>query len=226
MSGLTIPVDTLIIPIENTQDPRFQGRVNSLQATYTQLFKENRDLSFFRNEALDSAYLDGRLNTRQLVCQLLSSEMYRDYIFAVNSNYRFVELCFERVLGRPASQAETMTWSSLLATQGLNGFAEALTDSEEYSTAFGDTQVPARRSAQLFSSNQGLPALPEQESNKRYDGPGREAQKYSYTGGSTYPWTGSRPPALLQKIGAVLVVAGVIEVTRVVLTIAASALLG
>ena len=226
MSGLTIPVESLIIPVEISQDPRFNGRVNSLQATYTQLFKENRNLSFFRNEALDSAYLDGRLTTRQLVCKLLSSEMYQDYIFAVNSNYRFVELCFERVLGRPASQSETMTWSSFLATQGLGGFAEALTTSEEYNTVFGDDQVPARRSAKLFSSSQGLPALPELASNKRYNGPGREAQKYGYTGGSTYAWDGSRPPALLRKIGAVLVVAGVIEVTRVVLTIAASALFG
>lgn len=224
MSGLTIPVDTLIIAPESSQASDFNTRADALKAIYKQLFKENRDLDFFHNVALESAYLQGQLTTRELVCQLLSSEMYRDYILSVNSNYRFVALCFERVLGRPATNTETMVWSSFLATQGLEAFAESLTNSEEYLAAFGDDGIPGRRSAQLSSSNQGLPALPEEQSRKRYAGDGWEAQLYGGSGGSTYPWKGTLPPGLLQKIGTVLVIAGAIEVARLFLTIASSAL--
>lgn len=208
MSGLTIPVDTLIIPPEHNQTSELNSRSDVLKAVYKQLFKENRDLEFFHNVALESAYLQGTLNTRELVCRLLCSEMYRDYILSVNSNYHFVSLCFERVLGRPASSSEAMTWSSFLATQGLDAFAEALTNSEEYMTVFGDDGVPARRSAKISSSNQGIPALPEEQSQKRYGIP-----TYFYL-----------PPDSIRKLGAVLVVAGAIEVIRIVVMLAASAL--
>ena len=118
------------------------NRADSLKAIYRQLFKENRDLDFFHNSAVDSAYLEGRLTTRQFVVKLLTSEMYQDYILAVNSNYRFVALCFERVLGRPATDAEVRVWSSLLATEGLTSFAKQLVNSDEYSVAFGEHKLP------------------------------------------------------------------------------------
>ncbi|NEO86950.1 MAG: phycobilisome Linker polypeptide [Spirulina sp. SIO3F2] len=208
MSGLTIPVDTLIISPESNQTSELDSRSDVLKAVYKQLFKENRDLEFFHNAALESAYLQGQFNTRELVRRLLCSEMYRDYILSVNSNYHFVGLCFERVLGRPASKSEVMTWSSFLATQGLDAFAEALTNSEEYMTVFGDNGVPARRSAKISSSNQGIPALPEEQSQKRYGIP-----TYSYL-----------PPDSIRKLGAVVVVAGAIEVVRIIVMLAASAL--
>lgn len=224
MQTIATNVNILIISSDSDEALDSGNRSECLKAAYTQLFKENRDLDFFHNSAVDSAYLKGQLTMRQLVCELLKSEMYRDYILLVNSNYRFVALCFERVLGRPATETEVMRWSSFLATEGLASFAEALTNSDEYKAAFGDHTVPTRRSQKLSSSKQGLPALPESASIKRYDGPGREGQYYSGTGGSLFPWEGSLPPALVRKAAAVLIVAGIIEVTRVVVTIAASAL--
>jgi len=68
-------------------------------------------------------------------------------------------LCFERVLGRPATQEETFKWSSLVASQGIKTFAQQLTSCDEYLTTFGDDIVPFRRSEAISSSNQGLPAL-------------------------------------------------------------------
>ena len=188
------------------------NKLQVLKGVYRQLFKENRDLDFFHNSALDSAYLNGRLTTRELVRELLSSQMYVDYLLAVNSNYRFVELCFERVLGRPATQAETYSWSSLIASQGIKAFAKQLTDCDEYITAFGDDNVPFRRSQAISSSNQGLPALPKELSIKRYQGAGNVNQYSGYV-----PF---KPSPLLLKAGAVLTVAGIIEITRIVVTIA------
>jgi len=175
----------IINPGAATSDVFFDGNLDTtnhpdiLKAVYRQLFKENWDLEFFHNDAVDSAYLNGKLTTQQLVLKLLTSEMYRDYIFCVNSNYRFVDLCFERVLGRPATEEEKRVWSSLLATAGLNYFAERLFYSDESSKALGKYNVPPRRSLKLSSSHQGLPALPASASIKRYDGPGRKSQFFS-----------------------------------------------
>ena len=203
-----------------------ENRSESLKAIYRQIFKENRDLDFFHNLALDSAYLKGQLTTRQLVRNLLCSEMFRDYILAVNSNYRFVALCFERVLGRPATDAEVRGWSSLLATEGLHTFATQLVNSDEYTSAFGENLIPTRRSQKLSPSHQGLPALPESASMKRYDGPGRKNPKLSWYGPSqsSLPWEGNLPPKLVRQIGAIFAVAGAIEVARLLLIFVLSAL--
>ena len=211
-------------PVSDRQSDMVDGdnKAVSLKAAYQRLFKSNRDLDFFHNAALDSAYLDGRMTTRELVRELLCSDMYVNYILSVNSNYRFVELCFERVLGRKATQSERLTWSSFLATEGLQAFARQLTDSEEYIVAFGDHIVPYRRSLALSSSDQGLPALPKEASIKRYTGPGNELQ-YLQLSQSMLRWNGSALPEPIRKIFAIATVVGAVEVARIVAVIAWSA---
>ncbi len=193
-------------------------RALSLKAAYRQLFKDNRDLDAFHSSTLDSAYLNGEINTRELVCKMLCSDMYVNYILSNNSNYRFVELCFERVLGRFATQAETFQWSSLIASEGLEAFAKKLTHSNEYNQAFGDDIVPHRRSEKMSSSDQGLPALPKELSAKRYQGEGLINQL------TPTPYFMDRTPAWAKKIGAVLIIAGSIEIARIVIMLALSAL--
>ncbi len=194
-----------------------------LQAVYRRLFKDNRNIDFHHNKSLDSAYINGELTTQELVRELICSDMFVNYILATNSNYRFVQLCFERVLGRPAIQSEVFKWSSLLASEGIRPFAEKLTGSDEYVAAFGPFQVPSRRSLKLSSSNQDLPALPKELSIKRYQGVGNEAQ-FSFVGAVNPLWEGNMPPAIIRKVGAVATVAGVIEVTRIVLAVALGAI--
>ena len=197
-------------------------QADCLQAVYRRLFKDNRNIDFHHNESLDSAYLNGEITTQELVCELICSDMFVNYILANNSNYRFVQLCFERVLGRPAIQSEVFQWSSLLASEGIRSFAKKLTSSAEYTAAFGLYQVPGRRSIKLSSSNQDLPALPKELSIKRYQGEGNETQ-FNFVGAVNPLWEGNMPPAIIRKIGAVLVVAGAIEVTRILLTVAIGA---
>ena len=199
-------------------------RPQTLNAIYKQLFKENRDLDFFRNEEIDSKFLSGATTTRETVRALICSEMYRDYILMTNSNYHFVTICFERILGRSPIEAETFKWSSLLASDGLVNFAQAFTSTDEYMSVFGEHKVPALRSGKLFSSNQNTPALPKAQSLQRYTGPGNETQWYGGSGRSALPWEGIMPPTLVRKAGAVLTVAGAIEVARVVILISLAAL--
>ena len=197
-------------------------KADCLQAVYRRLFKDNRNIDFHHNTSLDSAYLNGEITTQELVRELLCSDMFVNYILATNSNYRFVQLCFERVLGRPAIQSEVFKWSSLLASEGIRPFAEKLTGSDEYTTAFGPYQVPSRRSLKLSSSNQDLPALPKELSIKRYQGEGNETQ-FSFVGAVNPLWEGNMPPAIIRKIGAVVTVAGAGEVSRIVLAVALGA---
>ena len=197
-------------------------KADCLQAVYRRLFKDNRNIDFHHNTSLDSAYLNGEITTQELVRELICSDMFVNYILATNSNYRFVQLCFERVLGRPAIQSEVFKWSSLLASEGIRSFADKLTGSNEYVTAFGPYQVPGRRSIKLSSSDQDLPSLPIELSIKRYQGEGNETQ-FSFVGAINPLWEGNMPPAIIRKIGAVLTVAGVIEVTRIFLAVAVGA---
>ncbi len=208
-----IDINTVLTkPSGLENDVLINDRVTALRATYRQLFKENRDLDFFHNSKIDSAYLDGQLTTRQLVGKLLASEMYRDYILLVNSNFRFVALCFERVLGRSATDAEVRSWSSLLATEGLDSFAKNLVHSDEYEAAFGEEIVPHRRSRKLSPSDQGLPALPAEASVKRYDGAGRRNPKLTWQmpSQSLLPWEGALPPKQVRLAG--LLLAGLVGV--------------
>ena len=212
--------------IDSIKEEKKIDRAESLKAIYDQLFKENRNFDFFHNESIDSAFLAGELTARQFVRELLCSEMYRDYILGVNSNYHFVQICFERVLGRPPVANEKYEWSSLLATEGLRAFAEKFTSTQEYLDSFGENGVPNRRSFQLFSSKQCTPALPKEQSLKRYTGPGIVEQMYGGVYGSIWKWEGGMPPKKVRKIAAVLTVAGSIEVARVLLTIALAAITG
>ena len=194
-----------------------ENKLLCLKAVYRQLFKENRDIESHHNATLDSEYLNSQLTTKELVRELLCSDMYVNYVLSVNSNFRFVALCFERVLGRLATQKEIHVWSSLLASEGLSSFAKNLVDCDEYMAAFGEDTVPFRRSQKLSPSNQGLPALPKELSIKRYQGPGNVSQLI----GIISPfWKGNQPPIYLRKLGAVLAVAGTIELVRIIVTLA------
>ncbi|NEO56319.1 MAG: phycobilisome Linker polypeptide [Okeania sp. SIO3B5] len=217
----TQPVNTSLMEINPTQD--YSDRPSCLKAIYRQLFKENRNFDFFHNSTLDSLFLAGELTTRDMICELLCSEMYRDYILEVNSNYHFISLCFERVLGRPPEDQEKYQWSSFLATEGLRAFAEKLTGSDEYIAAFGDNIVPSRRSLKLFSSDQNLPALPKEQSIQRYGGEGNTNQYRPHYYGSILRWENGQPPRLVRQIFAVIAVASAIEVIRIFLTVAIAA---
>ena len=213
-------MDAMIGPNSGSTELGETDRQETLKAIYTQLFKENRDLDFFHNSTIDSKYLSGETTVRETVEALLSSEMYRDYILMVNSNYHFVTICFERVLGRSPLQSEIFKWSSLLASSSLENFAASLTSSTEYMEAFGEDEVPCLRSGTLFTSNQNTPALPMTQSLKRYTGPGNDTQ---WDGCRINTWGSNEPPKIVRKAGAVFAVAGTIEMVRIAATIVLAA---
>lgn len=117
-----------------------------IKAAYRLIFNEQQLLSSNRQIYLESQLRNGQITVREFVRGLLLSETFRRRNYDVNNNYRFVQMCLQRVLGRDAyNKREKLAWSIVLATKGYNGFIDRLLDSEEYLNNFGDDILPYQR---------------------------------------------------------------------------------
>jgi phycobilisome rod-core linker protein len=117
-----------------------------IRAAYRQIFHEQQMLTSTRQPLLESQLRARQITVKQFIRGLVTSDAFRRLNYEVNNNYRVVELCVQRLLGRSVyHQRETLAWSMVLATQGLAGLVEALLDSPEYQQAFGDQTVPYQR---------------------------------------------------------------------------------
>ncbi|MDJ0594321.1 MAG: phycobilisome rod-core linker polypeptide [Pleurocapsa sp. MO_226.B13] len=115
-------------------------------AAYRQIFNEQQILASSREKGLESQLRAGQITVREFIRGLLLSDTFRRRNYEPNSNYRFAEMCVQRVLGRNVySDREKLAWSIVLATKGLTGFIDALLDSDEYLDNFGDDIVPYQR---------------------------------------------------------------------------------
>jgi len=115
-------------------------------AAYRQVFNEQLILNFNRQITLETRFLNGSLTVRDFIRELAKSERFYTLVVSVNDNYRLVEVCLKRLLGRePYNQDEKIAWSIKIGTLGFHGFVDTLIDSEEYTQAFGDSIVPYQR---------------------------------------------------------------------------------
>lgn len=117
-----------------------------INAAYRQIHHEQQMLSHHRERFLESQLRANQITVRDFIRGLLLSDSFRRLTFDSNNNYRFVEMCIQRVLGRNVySDREKLSWSIVLATQGIQGFVDQLLNSDEYLSNFGDTIVPYQR---------------------------------------------------------------------------------
>lgn len=131
-------------------------------AAYRQIFSEHLILESNRQPFLESQLRNRAISVRDFIRGLGKSEVYREQIAELNSNYRIVDLTFKRFLGRASySKQEQITWSIVIATKGLHGFIDAVVDSDEYTQNFGDDIVPYQR--------RRMEARPFNLVNPRYD---------------------------------------------------------
>ncbi len=126
-------------------------------AAYRQIFNEQQLITAHRQVYLESQLRNGKIAIKDFIRGLLLSDSFRQLIYETNSNYRCVELCIQRVLGRPVyNNQEKLAWSIILATKGLQGFVDALLDSDEYNKHFGYSYcVPYQRHRILPQRSQG-----------------------------------------------------------------------
>lgn len=115
-----------------------------IEAGYRQIFfhafKQDRE------PFLESQLRNGQITVRDFIRGLLLSDTFKGSFYRLNSNYRVVAQVVQRVLGRDVhGQAETIAWSIVIASKGLQGFVDELLDSQEYLDNFGYDTVPYQR---------------------------------------------------------------------------------
>lgn len=127
---------------------------NLIEAAYRQIFFYA--FAWDREPALESQLRNGQSTVRDFIRGLLLSKTFRNSFYEKNSNYRFVEQCVQRVLGRDVySEREKIAWSIVVATKGITGFVDQLLNSDEYLNNFGYNTVPYQRRRVLHSRNEG-----------------------------------------------------------------------
>jgi phycobilisome rod-core linker protein len=127
-----------------------------IKAAYRQIYNEQQMLDHHRQRLLESQLRSGQITVKDFIRGLVLSDSFRRLTYESNNNYRFVELCIQRILGRQVyNDREKLAWSIVLATKGLQGFVDELLDSEEYRQTFGDQTVPYQRRRILPQRTQG-----------------------------------------------------------------------
>jgi phycobilisome rod-core linker protein len=133
--------------IYRTEDTFSPTEVEALiWAAYRQVFSEHETLKINRQGQLESQLKNRSITVRDFIRGLAKSERFYETVVAVNNNYRLVDVCLKRFLGRSSyNKDEQIAWSIKIGTLGVHGFIDALLDSEEYTNAFGDNIVPYQR---------------------------------------------------------------------------------
>jgi phycobilisome rod-core linker protein len=127
-----------------------------ITAAYRQIFHEQQMTASSRQVALESQLRAGQITVREFVRGLATSTIFRTRNYDTNNNYRLAQMCVQRVLGRDVyNDREKLAWSTVLATQGLQGFIDTLINSDEYLKNFGDNTVPYQRRRILPQQTQG-----------------------------------------------------------------------
>ena len=138
---------------------------NLIEAAYRQIFFHA--FASDREKFLESQLRSGQITVRDFIRGLCLSNTFTNSFYNLNSNYRFVTHCIQKVLGRDTySDAEKIAWSIVIATKGRAGFIDDLLNSDEYLENFGDSIVPFQRRRVLPS---GASELPFNIQSPRYD---------------------------------------------------------
>ena len=125
-------------------------------SAYRQIFNEQQLLKSNRQKGLESQLRANQITVREFIRGLVLSSNFRERNYEPNNNYRFAQMCVQRVLGREVyDEKEKLAWSIVLATKGLEGFIDALLGSEEYLDNFGDDIVPYQRRRIIAQRTEG-----------------------------------------------------------------------
>lgn len=219
VAGYEIPGDEQPRIYTTSHLPKEVETNELIKAAYRQIFNEQQLISYNRQAALESQLRAGQIKVREFVRGLLLSESFRQRNYQPNSNYRFVQMCVQRVLGREVyNDREKLAWSIVLATKGLEGFVDALLSTEEYLNNFGDDIVPYQRRRILPQRTQGdLPfaRMPRYGADYRAKLEeigyfSKEFKEYPWMKASAYTWAWQRPPypLPLRLLGTAIIIGG------------------
>ena len=125
-------------------------------ACYRQIFSEHQILKSTREVFLESQLRFNQIKIKDFIKGLLLSKNFHLLNYYPNNNYRFVELCIQRVLGRDIYNArEKMAFAVIIGSRGLETFLDLLLESDEYFDNFNDSVVPYQRRRIIAQRNKG-----------------------------------------------------------------------
>lgn len=125
-------------------------------AAYRQIFSEHQILSSTREPFLESQLRFNQIRVKDFIKGLLLSDAFYSLNYNVNNNYRFVEMCIQRVLGRDIyNEREKLAFSVIIGSKGLELFIDILLNSDEYLENFGDNTVPYQRRRVIAQRSKG-----------------------------------------------------------------------
>jgi phycobilisome rod-core linker protein len=196
-----------------------------IRAVYRQVLNEQQMTESSRQVALESQLRSKQITVREFVQGIAKSDVFRRRNYDTNNNYRFAQMCVQRLLGRDVyNDQEKYALSIVLATKGLNGLVDELVNSDEYLENFSDSIVPYQRRRVFGQRSTGdLPFARMARYDEFYrDNLPKSSGGFGSMGMSEYRWAWQKnPPAVLAQAwnGIILVGAGTI-----VLALAAAAL--
>jgi phycobilisome rod-core linker protein len=197
----------------------------AISAAYRQIFHQQQMLSTHRERCLESQLKAGQITTRDFIRGLVLSDSFRRLTFDANHNYRFAEICIQRILGRNVySDREKIAWSIVIATKGIKGFIDDLLDSDEYLDNFGEHTVPYQRRRILPQHTQGEMPFERMARYDEYHLAQIPKQSWTGTNGSArldytrWEWQKTPNPTLV-KVGRGIIFAGVAAIGLLALTV-------
>ncbi|MEM9275871.1 MAG: phycobilisome rod-core linker polypeptide [Cyanobacteria bacterium P01_F01_bin.143] len=156
--------EVIIYSTDDLFSPTDMG--NLIDAAYRQIFFSA--FQWDREVFLESQLRNRQITVRDFIRGLLLSNTFIDSFYSKNSNYRFVEHCVQKVLGRKVyNNAEKISWSAVVMTKGVKGFVDELLKSDEYIESFGENTVPYYRRRILPS--RAIGETPFNITSPRYD---------------------------------------------------------
>ena len=125
-------------------------------ACYRQIFSEHQILRFSKDLFLESQLRFNQIKVKDFITALLLSDSFRSLNYDQNNNYRIVEMCIQRVLGRDVyNEREKLAYAVVLADKGFKFFVKLLINSQEYEDNFGETTVPYQRRRLIAQRTKG-----------------------------------------------------------------------
>ncbi|NEP61627.1 MAG: photosystem I reaction center subunit XII [Symploca sp. SIO2G7] len=123
-----------------------------IKAVYKQVLGNEYVMEGQRLSNAESQLRNGDITVREFVRSVAQSNLYQLLFFHSSSQYRFIELNFKHLLGRPPqSQEEIAEHVQLYNEQGYGAEIDSYINSDEYTQSFGDYIVPYPRSIRSVS---------------------------------------------------------------------------
>ena len=234
------------VTFEEFPDISQEALENAISAAYQHVYGNAHVMDNERSTSLEAELKDGRISIQDFVRGLAKSDFYKKNFYDKCSPERTIELDLKHILGRtPHDQREITKYIEIQAANGHQAVIDSMVDSAEYSETFGRHTVPYMRSwrsqagsAQSAFNRTAAICLGYAYSDKAIGINSKlsqglktgKAESIAFPHASKLNFSGANlilkrgmPAPWIRKSATVLTIAGTIEVTRIILTVAYNA---